>query len=291
MGKKAKTPDAPDPYAVSAAQTASNLATARSQAALNRIDQIGPYGSSVYKDLGNDHYAQEIKLDPRLQNTLDKQLAVQGSLYGLANDQTGRVAQSLQQPFSLSGIPYAPGSYDFSADRNKVEQDLVGRESKYLDQRFKTDEDALRQNLSDRGIGLGNPLYNQELQKFRQSRSDAYGDVQSRAIQAGGSEQSRLYGLAQNSRNSAINELLLQRNQPLQELSSLLQGGGNLQIPQFQTTPGTAVQPTDISSNIYNSYNGQLNAANAKNQQRAQLLGGIGQLGGSILGGFTGGLF
>lgn len=282
MGKKPKAPKAPDPTKTANAQTQSNIETARKEAELNRTNQVGPYGSSTWSNVG-DRWTQTVNLDPRLQAALNNQMDLQSALSGYAKNYSGRVADALNQPFNFDGLPSL--SNDFSADRLRVEQDLYNRGAKYLDQQYKTDEDTLRQNLADRGIGLGNPLYNQELQRFRQSKSDAYGDLQSRAIQSGGAEQSRLYGLSADARGRGIQERLLQRNQPLQELQALLGGAGSPEIPQFASAPGTQVQGTDISGLINQNYQNKVGAYNNKVNQQGQIMGGLFGLGSALLGG------
>lgn len=61
MGKSApEPPPVPDPVAMAAAQTQSNLATARTNATLNRVDQYTPNGSSTYTPLANTYVANEL---------------------------------------------------------------------------------------------------------------------------------------------------------------------------------------------------------------------------------------
>ena len=61
MGKSApEPPPVPDPVATAAAQTQSNLATARTNATLNRVDQFTPYGSSTWTPLANTYVADEL---------------------------------------------------------------------------------------------------------------------------------------------------------------------------------------------------------------------------------------
>lgn len=61
MGKSAPAPPpVPDPVATAAAQTESNLATARTNATLNRVDQFTPYGSSTWTPLANTYVADEL---------------------------------------------------------------------------------------------------------------------------------------------------------------------------------------------------------------------------------------
>ncbi|MBL8686746.1 MAG: hypothetical protein JNK86_04695 [Alphaproteobacteria bacterium] len=285
MGKKPKAPKAPDPYATAAAQTKSNLETARTEAQLNRTNQVGPYGSSTWSNVG-DHWTNTINLDPRLQSALNSQMDLQGKLYNMANSYSGRVADALNQPFNLDGLPQL--TTDFSGDRQRVEQDLYNRGAKYMDKQWANDLTALEQNLADRGIGRGNPLYNRELENYRKSRADAYGDLQSRAIQAGGSEQSRLYGITADARGRGIQERLMQRNQPLQELAALLGSGGTPEIPQFSQAPGTNVQGVDLGGLINQQYQSKMQNYQNKMNSRGQMMGGLFGLGSSLL---TGGLF
>ena len=76
MSKKGAS--TPDPYATAAAQTQSNQQTANYNAALNRVDQYTPYGSSVYTQTGKDAtgaptYAQTTTLTPLAQQELDNE--------------------------------------------------------------------------------------------------------------------------------------------------------------------------------------------------------------------------
>lgn len=61
MGKSApEPPPVPDPVATAAAQTQSNLATARTNATLNRVDQYTPNGSSTFTPLANTYVADQL---------------------------------------------------------------------------------------------------------------------------------------------------------------------------------------------------------------------------------------
>ena len=86
MGKSAgRPPPAPDPNAIAAAQTASNIQTARTQAELNRVNQVTPYGSLTYtQDPGNpDRWTAAQTLSPAEQHMLDVTNEGQ-SIYGAA---------------------------------------------------------------------------------------------------------------------------------------------------------------------------------------------------------------
>lgn len=64
-------------------------------------------------------------------------------------------------------------------------------------------------------------------------------------------------------RNQGINELLLQQQNPLNMYNALNNGTGVTQ-PNFTSTPGSSVNPTDILSAIQQAYGGKLNAYNAQ---------------------------
>lgn len=59
MGKSAgSAPAAPDPVVTAQAQTQSNVETARTNAALNRVNQVTPYGNMTYQNLGDQWASQ-----------------------------------------------------------------------------------------------------------------------------------------------------------------------------------------------------------------------------------------
>lgn len=60
MGKSAgSAPTAPDPVVTAQAQTQSNVDTARTNAALNRVNQVTPYGNLTYTNSGADWAQQQ----------------------------------------------------------------------------------------------------------------------------------------------------------------------------------------------------------------------------------------
>jgi hypothetical protein len=62
MGKKApKPPPAPDPVATARAQGEMNVETARTNAALNRVNQFSPLGQITYRDLGREYADREVQ--------------------------------------------------------------------------------------------------------------------------------------------------------------------------------------------------------------------------------------
>lgn len=105
MGKDAPSlPPPPDPAAVTAAQTASNAETARTQARLNRFNVNNPFYSTNWTDLGDDRWEQTTNLHPQDQARLDQTRELSSDLSDLALDQTGRISGALSTPLDYEGL-------------------------------------------------------------------------------------------------------------------------------------------------------------------------------------------
>ena len=110
MGKRSPSPPpAPDPVATANAQSAADLKTAIAQGRLNNTDQITPYGSLTYSELGNDsegvpRYSATQTLTPSGQRQLD--LSNQAGIrFGeTANQQLSNVSNLLSQPISFDSL-------------------------------------------------------------------------------------------------------------------------------------------------------------------------------------------
>lgn len=89
-------------------------------------------------------------------------------------------------------------------------------------------------------------------------------------------------------RDRAIQERMLLRQTPINEISALT-SGAQVQLPQFANTPQTSIQAPDLQGATYASYQGQLANAQAQAQQNNAFTQGLFSLGGSALGGFGGG--
>lgn len=358
--KRAKAPKAPNPVTVAAAQTKSNIDTARVNAALNRVDQYTPYGSETFTALPGDRWRSDVTLSPEAQRAVNSEIGFTADSNQAARNQLGYAAALLGQPLSFAGAPAMPtysgaeragpvqtasptfadagpiqrsvGPNDFSADRQRVEDAIFSR----LSPQFDRDRAGLEASLANQGIAVGSEAYNRAVDELNRSKTDA----RMQAVLAGGQEQSRLFGMdlqkgqfansaeaqayaqalgrgqfanaavAQNNdaalaeanqhnqalgqdvtsglnlRQQYIQELLQQRETPLEETAKLF-GIAHPNVPNFGPTPTTNVQPTDVTGAAYNSYGGQVNAYNAQQQRQGQTMGGVfsalGSLGGAAL--------
>ena len=289
MGKGADPPDPVQPQVITGQQAALNEETARLQHRLNAMDEINPYGSVAYQDLGDDRWQRTISLTPEQQQLLEQQQRVGAGMNTLAEAQLGRLDDLLSQPVDFTGTA-PPLTTDFGADRQRIEDALYGRATARLDPVWQNREQQLATTLANQGIMLGSEAYEDAMRDFSFARNDAYDSAINQAIAAGGAEESRLFGINTAARQQAIQEALTGRNQPINEITALL-SGGQVTMPQFAAPPQTAVQPVDISGPYAQQYQAQLaNYAAGQNRNNA-LMGGLFGLGSAALGGWASGGF
>lgn len=239
MGKKSgpAPPPAPDPVATAKAQGEQNVNAAIAQANLNRIDQYTPQGSLTYSQIGTNadgtpKYSQTQTLSPDEQAKYEQANKVALALGGLAGSNISRVQQAQATPFSYDGmtplrtgvgsptdmgalktsLDYSkltalPGTTDFGAEQRRVSDAVYQQAASRLNPEFQQREGDMRSRLAAQGISENSDAYRRELDNEGRTRNDAYNDANYRAIQAGSSEQSRLFGLAMSARQQGQNEV------------------------------------------------------------------------------------
>jgi hypothetical protein len=257
MGKPS-APAAPDPVLTANAQTASNKETATTQAQLNAINQIGPQGSLTYKQEtwpdGTPKFTQTTTLSPEQQGIYNTGVKTQQNLATTAQNQSGRLDGLLSKPFNVNN--------------EATESRLMELGSKRLDPQLAQRREQEAARLSNQGIKLGSTAYDRAMSLVDQGENDAR-------------NQLLLTG-----RNQAVQEALLERNQPINEIIGLA-SGSQVSMPQFGATPQTGVAGTDIAGITQGAYNGQMGAYNSQMQQYNQTAGGLFGLGANALMAFS----
>lgn len=281
IGGSPKAPPAPDPAATAAAQGAANLDTAVAQGWLNALNQYGPQGSVTYNQIGTQkvgdkdvpQFAQTTTLSPEAQQQYDLQQKLQTQALGLGEGVLGNVGSAVGTPFSLNGIPQAPGTNDFTADRDLVVKALIDRNQPMMDR----SRNQVENRLANQGIMQGSEAYKNAQDDIGRQEND----FRLAALAAGGQEQSRLFGMGTQARQQGISEAQLLRSQPINEYATLLGLGGQIQTPQASYTPPQLAN-TDIMGPTNLAYQGQLNAYNNKVGSQNAMMGGLFGLGGSL---------
>jgi hypothetical protein len=126
--------------------------------------------------------------------------------YGVQNS-IGNEGGDIQDRLDYSNLSRLPGIDDFSGDARRVADSVYGQATSRLDPAFSQREDDTRSRLAAQGISENSDAYRREIGNFNRDRNDAYNDAAYRAQQAGGNEQSRIFGMAMGARQQGQNEV------------------------------------------------------------------------------------
>lgn len=296
MGSSPKPPKPPDPQETAAAQTGQNVSTAVANAFLGNVNQVTPEGSISYEPTStytfNDPNSGETyeiprftatqTLSPEQQELQNIGTQTERNIATIGRDQSARIGELLGEPVNLEGIPERYGAEGFSEDRLRVEQALMERMQPYLDRQ----RESTQSQLANQGLMMGSEGYERGIDDYSRAANDARLGV----IGAAGQEQSRLAGLANQARGSALQERFAMRNQPINEITALM-SGSQVSQPNFVPTQMPQVPTTDEAGITQNAYNQNLARWQAQQQNRGGLLpgamGGLFSLGaGALSGGY-----
>lgn len=234
---------------------------------VNRVSTSTPYGSVEYS--GPLRNWAKVKLSPDQKKILRRQEEAQ-QIMALQARRLGSNLSSakFKLPDNLPKLDTGPldlGLPKLKVDnrvRRRVEDAYFNRGQRLLNRQFDRQENRLTQRLANQGLPQGAEAYGSEFGTFNQGRNDAFADLADRAVIAGGDELARdfslqsalrgqLFGERVTSRNlesqartqartQLINEAILQRTVPLNELLALM---GSTQVEQpLVFAPGTVQQ-------------------------------------------------
>lgn len=280
-------PTTPSAAEMTATQSAANADAAKLSAQLNRVDTTTPFGFQKFGQVadpsvpGGIRYTQEIGLSPEQQALYNAETSNQLSSQNIAKSMQDRVAASVANPLDLGAAGQAEKAMSgdaFSADRDKVTQALFDRLTALRKPQMDRDRSALDVQLRNQGLMPGTEAYDNGMRSMLEAQNTELSDAADRAILAGGTEQSRLQsdaranaGLNNQVRSQGIQELLLQRQQPLTEFNSF-RTGNTPTLPQFQPFGFSSVAPVNTTANTQQQYQSQADAYNARIAQLQSLL-------------------
>lgn len=248
-------PPAPDPKVTGQAQAASNVATAVANKSLNMTNQYTPEGSVKYNQIGtqklSDGFGGTIDApmwesvqtySPEQQKIFDTNTQTKQNIATIGRDQSARIGELLGKPLEMSN--------------EAVESRLFDLGTKRLNPQFARDEETLRTRLANSGIRQGSAAWDAEMGSFGQKKNDAYNSLM-------------LQG-----RGQAMQELLTQRNAPINEISALM-SGSQVSQPNFVNTPQGQVAGVDYAGLVRDKYNADMQAWNAQQQSNNAMMGGL----------------
>jgi hypothetical protein len=285
------SPKPPDPVATAQAQAQYNTQAAKDAAALNAVDQYGPFGSTTFqRNPDGTPKSQTSNLSPQVQEWLDSQFGASTSLQNAAQKQLGYLPQDkFQLPNSPDATGYATEAFGADIlDPSKFSNtDAIANTSyEQAKSRFQPDIDAARKQqeikLKQRGINPGDEIYNDEMDRMERSANNAYSDASRQATLDAGNEQTRRANTALTARNYGSNTYqtnlsneLLERNQPYAEAAALLGTSPQFQTPSFMQTSAQGIAAPD--------YSGLVNANYAqKMANNNSIWNTVGQIGGAV---------
>jgi hypothetical protein len=313
-------PKPPNPRKVADAQTGQNVGTALANQVLGQVNQQTPFGSLTYNQTGSTswtdpnsgktyelpQFTATQQLSRRQQELARTGEQAQINMARLGRDQSARLGSLLGSPLDVSGAPgvNAPrldteiGANDFERSRGRVEKALLSR----MNPDMAAGRERLEAQLTNQGIARGSEAWKRGIDEAGRQENDA----RMGAILAGGQEQSRLFGMERDQaafgnaamqtgfgndralRSDYMTEAFAQRNQPINEIASLL-GGSQVTQPNFVNTPSSQMANTDMAGIYANHYNQQMQRAQQQNQLNPwmQALYGAGQTAASA---YTGGM-
>ena len=158
-------------------------------------------------------------------------------------------AESFSTPFDYSSAPAAPQAD--AAARQQVIDSMYGQAQSRLDPRFEGEQRAMENQLANSGIPRGSEAFSSAMRDFNLGKTDAYQTALNAAIQAGGAEQSRLFGIGTQARQNAIAEQNYLRALPAAEQAQLMGMYGQEQaLRQGQFDAMGAVRDREIDEQL-----------------------------------------
>lgn len=215
-------------------------------------------------------YRAITELSPEEQAIFDLEQGGRLQFGQIADRQLGQIAGTLSDPFTMDRFGPAPTLNEET--RQAVLADIIARQQPQFDRTY----DQLQTRLAGQGLTDPNSqAYRDAVDEFYRAQND-FGLA---AGQAALGQATQLYGVEQDARSRAIQEALMERQVPLNELTAMMTGA-QVNMPQFAPVPQGQIAPADVMGATYADYNARMNAFNQQQAtQRAGLQGLFGLAG------------
>lgn len=248
-------PKYPDPMQTAAAQSGMNRDTAITQMQLNSGTQINPWGTTSTTQTGTQGFTDSQgkwvetptftttqTLTPEQQDIFNKSQAAEQNLAGIAQEQSGKLGDYLNDPFTYNNQDAENWAFDLASQRILPQQ--------------QENRNALRTQLINSGLRPGTAAFDAEMSRMDRADTD------------------QMNQLALTGRQQGFSEALAQRNQPLNELIGLM-SGTQVQNPAAMNAqaPSAGVAGVDYTSLVNNKYQADLAQSNAMNGAFGGLFG------------------
>ena len=210
---------------------------------MNAVSQYNPYGSTQFiRDANGVPTGQVSTLTPELQALQQGQEGIAGGLTGTA----GSLVNQLPTSFNPQTV-------------NQVGQNAFDAMAGYMQPQFNQQTTNAETMLTNRGVPMGGDAWNNTMNPIQQNQNQAWGSLANQAQVTGAGEQNTLFG-------QGVQQAML----PYQQLQSVLAMSPTNSLlgaaPGAISTSQTSITPTNVSQNVQNSYQDQLNAYNQQQQ-------------------------
>ncbi len=225
-------PDAPTPappQQVSAAQTGSNVDTAKANATLGNVNQVGPSGSTTYGETGGQmingnwvpSYTQTTSLNPTLQKIYSGTQDTAASLVPTGQYLANEIAATAPTGLNTGGINNNIIQGGPQALNQQGTDAAYKAQSTFLDPQWQLSGQQLQDQLSRQGIPVGSDAYNSAMTNFNNSKSQAYGAAANTAVGQGSDIASKMFNLALQGQQQNIGQQQQVQQNPINLLKSL----------------------------------------------------------------------
>lgn len=222
FGKQQPSAPTPPDYAGAAtAQGNANMDAAIATGILNRPNQVSPLGSQSWNQTGSymvgdravPQFTSSVNLTPQGQSLYDKGMNLQTGMMDLGGSSLKNAQGALSKPF------------DPSNNRDAIVDAMYRRATRMMDPMYQQAEENNKAELINKGFSVGDEGYTRALNNFNLQKDNAYSNARDQAMTGGA--------------NQAVQEALVSRAQPLQELNAI-RTGAMPQMPNFgaQTQAG-----------------------------------------------------
>ena len=227
------------------------------------------------------------RLNPQLQRergNIEQRLADQGIRYGSqaytsAMDDYNRQANDLRLGVTAAGGQEQQRMMDMAAQRAGFQN--AAQQQEYLQQqgRGAFANEAQAQNFAQ---GLQGGQFANQAQANQFQQAAARGEFQNAGLAQQMAQAQTGFNAQNMARNQFMNEQYAARNQPINEISSLL-SGSQISNPNFVNTPNNQIPTTDVAGLINTRFSQDMDVYKQESANQNALIGGIfGMLGGAM---------
>ena len=208
---------------------------------------------------------------------------VEDSLMQRMNPQLDRERGNIEQRLADQGIRYGSQAYtsamdDYNRQANDARFAAVGQaggeQQRMMDMAAKQAgfQNSAQQQAYEQQLGRGTFANAAQTQQFGQNAAQAAFGNAGLAQQV--AQQQSGFNAENAARNQYMQEQYAQRNQPINEITSLM-SGSQVANPSFVNTPGSQIATTDFAGITNANFQNQMGVYNAQNQNYQQLMGGL----------------